>query len=257
MDIQRVFAVYFSPTGGSRRYVREIARRLDPQFQEIDLTTPAGRAQPHRFTPRDLVILGSPVYAGRLPRVAGGLFASLEGDHTPAVFTVSYGNRAFDDALVEEQDLCQARGFVGVAAAAWIAPHTFSSRIAAGRPDQADLAQVDAFVDRLRQALAGPLPQGLALPGNRPYKQVSPMSFHPQGGEGCTRCGRCVQNCPAGAIPAEDPRVTDPQACIVCLACMKNCPAHARTVPGPGLEAVCQKLEGLLLARRQEPQWYF
>lgn len=54
-----------------------------------------------------------------------------------------------------------------------------------------------------------------------------------------------------------DPRVTDPQACIVCLACMKNCPAHARTVPGPGLEAVCQQLEGLLLARRQEPQWYF
>ena len=257
MEIKRVFAAYFSPTGGSERYVREIAQRLEADYQAIDLTTPAGRGVERRFTAQDLVIFGAPVYAGRLPSVAGGLFTHLKGEGTPAVFTVSYGNRAFEDALLEEQDLCQANGFVGVAGSAWIAPHTFSDRIAAGRPDQADLARVDAFVNQLRRVLAAPQAPELQLPGNHPYRSTSPMPFHPQAGEGCTRCGLCAKICPAGAIPKEDPRSTDPEVCIDCLACVKRCPAHARGVQGPGLEAVRQKLEGMLLAQRQEPQWFF
>lgn len=103
----------------------------------------------------DLVILGAPVYAGRLPQLEGGIFERLRGDGTPAVFNVSYGNRAFEDALLEEQDICQAHGFHGIAAGAWIAPHTFSGRIGFGRPDGADLEKVREFAAGVRRCWSG------------------------------------------------------------------------------------------------------
>ena len=168
-----------------------------------------------------------------------------------------YGNRAYDNALAELQDILEEAGCPVVAAGAFIGRHSIFPKVAEGRPDQADLAQVDAFVDQLRRVLAAPQAPELQLPGNHPYRSTSPMPFHPQAGEGCTRCGLCAKICPAGAIPEEDPRSTDPEVCIDCLACVKRCPAHARGVQGPGLEAVRQKLEGMLLAQRQEPQWFF
>ena len=125
----KVYGVYFSPTGGTRAYVTALAGVLSCEAEEIDLTAREERARDHVFGPEDLVILGAPVYAGRLPQLEGGIFECLRGDGTPAVFNVSYGNRAFEDALLEEQDICQAHGFHGIAAGAWIAPHTFSGRM--------------------------------------------------------------------------------------------------------------------------------
>ena len=257
MEIDRVFAVYFSPTGGTKRYVEGIAGRLSPRYETVDLTRPEVRGRQLAFGPRDLVILGAPVYAGRLPGVEGGIFDRLRGENTPAVFNVSYGNRDYDDALLEEMDLCQARGFAGVAAAAWIAPHTFSDRIAAGRPDDRDQAAMDRFAGLLREALGRPgeLPR-LTVRGARPYRAGASMSFHPEGGAGCTGCGLCASVCPTGAICPEDPRRTDESRCIDCLACGKNCPAGARAVPGPELPALTRRLEAGLLAVRREPEFF-
>ena len=112
----KVYGVYFSPTGGTRAYVTALAGLLSCEAEEIDLTAREERARDHVFGPEDLVILGAPVYAGRLPQLEGGIFERLRGDGTPAVFNVSYGNRAFEDALLEEQDICQAHGFHGIAA---------------------------------------------------------------------------------------------------------------------------------------------
>ena len=97
----KVYGVYFSPTGGTRAYVTALAGLLSCEAEEIDLTAREERARDHVFGPEDLVILGAPVYAGRLPQLEGGIFERLRGDGTPAVFNVSYGNRAFEDALLE------------------------------------------------------------------------------------------------------------------------------------------------------------
>ncbi|MFH0823191.1 MAG: 4Fe-4S binding protein [Pseudomonadota bacterium] len=43
--------------------------------------------------------------------------------------------------------------------------------------------------------------------------------------EGCTRCGRCIRNCPTSAI-SEEPHKTVHSECIVCLRCVKVCPEH-------------------------------
>ena len=168
----KVYGVYFSPTGGTRAYVTALAGLLSCEAEEIDLTAREERARDHVFGPEDLVILGAPVYAGRLPQLEGGIFERLRGDGTPAVFNVSYGNRAFEDALLEEQDICQAHGFHGIAAGAWIAPHTFSGRIGSGRPDGTDLEKVREFAAGVRALLERPDWRScrLTVPGDRPYR---------------------------------------------------------------------------------------
>ena len=229
------------------------------EAEEIDLTAREERARDHVFGPEDLVILGAPVYAGRLPQLEGGIFERLRGDGTPAVFNVSYGNRAFEDALLEEQDICQAHGFHGIAAGAWIAPHTFSGRIGAGRPDGADLEKVREFAAGVRALLERPDWRScrLTVPGDRPYRPARRVEVYPAGDESCTRCMACVSRCPAGAIPPESPRSTDTGRCISCLACVKNCPAGARAVAGPAFPKMVEGLEGRLLSPRREPELYY
>ena len=59
-----------------------------------------------------------------------------------AVAVVVYGNRDYDDALLELRDWCVAHGFVPVAGAAFIGEHSYSRPdrpIAGGRPDNPDL----------------------------------------------------------------------------------------------------------------------
>lgn len=232
---------------------------LSCEAEEIDLTAREERARDHVFGPEDLVILGAPVYAGRLPQLEGGIFERLRGDGTPAVFNVSYGNRAFEDALLEEQDICQAHGFHGIAAGAWIAPHTFSGRIGAGRPDGADLEKVREFAAGVRALLERPdwRTCRLTVPGDRPYRPARRVEVHPAGDESCTRCMACVSRCPAGAIPPESPRSTDTGRCISCLACVKSCPAGARAVAGPAFPKMVEGLEGRLLSPRREPELYY
>ena len=256
MEIERVYAVYFSPTHGTRRYVEGLAARLGGEYEVIDLTRPAVRAREWVFGPKDLVIFGAPVYAGRLPEVPGGLLDRVRGDRTPAVFTVSYGNRDYDDALLEELDLCESRGFVGVAAAAWIAPHTFSDKLGAGRPDGSDEAAMDRFAALVREVLARDGLPPLAVKGDRPYKERKVSSGCPVGGEGYTGCGACAALCPVGAIDPARPRETDRAGCLGCLACVKSCPAGARAVPGDALPALRKRLEDSFLEPRKEPEWF-
>lgn len=259
MTMAKVTAIFFSPTGGTRACVEAIAAELADEFDTVNLTIPYERNQVHEFGPEDLVIIGAPVYAGRLPAVEGGLFASLRGRDTPAIFVVSYGNRAYDDALLEERDACEALGFRGMAASAWIAPHTFSGRIGEGRPDEKDRAGMRAFAEGVRRLLAEGVPEGatLSLPGHRPYREAPPMPFHPEANEDCIRCRRCVTVCPVAAIPPAAPHTTDASRCLDCLACVRVCPVHARSVYQPPLAAIAAGCEAKFLAPRREPEWFF
>lgn len=259
LNIKKVTAVYFSPTSGTENYVKAIAKGLCAEYEVIDLTVPQNRNQEYVFSGEELVILGAPVYAGRLPDVKGGIFERIRGENTPAVFTVSYGNREFEDALLEEKEICEQNGLIGIAAGAWIAPHTYSSRIGAGRPDEADRESLKKFIDGIKEVLEGDIPrQGdLKVPGNHPYRERKRPGYHPKGEENCIGCAACVAVCPVEAISEAAPRETDAAKCINCFACVKKCPLGARQVTSPAHQALVDRLESNLISVRKEPSTFY
>ncbi|MFR2965604.1 MAG: flavodoxin family protein [Anaerovoracaceae bacterium] len=93
----KVTAAYFSPTE-ARKIYEAIAGSLDENFMTVDLTRAENRRKSFSSV-QTMVILGAPVYAGRLSIVEEGLFQNLKGQGTRTILVVTYGNRDFDDAL--------------------------------------------------------------------------------------------------------------------------------------------------------------
>ena len=123
MTVQTVWAAWFSATDTTRAVVNRIAARLARQtgapLETYDFTLPQARKAPRTFGPGDLVVLGTPVYAGRVPNLLIPFVSSLRGNGALAVPVVCYGNRAYDDALMELKLTLAAGGFTPIAGGAF------------------------------------------------------------------------------------------------------------------------------------------
>jgi ferredoxin len=264
MKIKKIWLISFSPTRTSQKVVAAIASGIRGIVSEtIDLTSPA-RISTMRFGPDELVIIGVPVYAGRVAPLAVKRLATVQGDNTPAVIVATYGNRAFEDALVELLDIVLNVSFRPVAACTFIGEHSFSGSstpIAAGRPDSEDLAKAEAFGKKISDKLAslkGPENAHCPnVPGNIPYKEgAGPLPFTPLLLESaCTQCAACLPVCPTGAISLATKIDIDRDTCIFCCACIKACPENALLIDADPLK---QKQQWLFehCAERKEPELF-
>lgn len=264
MESHSAEIMFFSPTGTTKTIVACIAEGLGVRPSFRDVTVPCGCMDSR--SDGEIAVIGVPVYAGRVPEPAAArLRAGIRGGGRPAILAVVYGNRAFEDALLELRDLALELGFVPVAGAAFIGEHSFSTPqwpVAQGRPDAADRDKAVAFGRSVRELLEGVSEPAdlrpLEVPGNFPYRQgVQPSSICPEtDARTCVLCGGCVRSCPSGAITLdEDSVLTEAALCLRCCACTRVCPAGARVMRHEKILEFGRMLS-TQYAQRREPEFF-
>jgi len=201
MIIDRAYAVYFSPTGTTEKAAIAVAEGTGIPYEKIDLTACHARHDfKHTFKKNELAIVGLPAYGGRLPKNIENFFTGLHGSGSPVIALVVYGNRAYEDALIELKVTLEERGFNVIAGAAFIGEHTFSKKIAGGRPDAADVTIAKNLGKKAVQNIDKLIRGTLHVKGNYPYTRQGFNSRKPFGPlatftnivttEDCTHCGK-------------------------------------------------------------------
>ena len=105
------YTILFSPCGGTRR----IAEILEREWKEeqricIDLCDPQVTKSLPYFKEDDTCIIAMPSYGGRAPQTALQRLRVIHGNHASAILVCSYGNRAYEDTLLEMKECAQESG---------------------------------------------------------------------------------------------------------------------------------------------------
>ena len=243
MNIEKVWALSFSATGTTDKLTctaaEAAAKVLGVPMETIGFTKPADREKAYAFGPADLVVVGSPTYAGKMPnKIMPDFKEKLTGNGAAAVALVTYGNRSFDNSLAELNAVLTAGGFTVVAGGAFVCRHAFSDMLADGRPDFDDRRQAAELGEKAAEKLLSGDVTAVTVPGDAeaPY-------YVPKGTDGqpakflkakpltdlskCSNCGVCARSCPTGAIDPENvAEVTG--VCIKCQACVRKCTRKAK-----------------------------
>ena len=246
--------IYFSATGTSKKIALAISQSIATEFVVEDITFQS--LQNTSYATDDLLCIAVPVYGGGVAPVALKRLDAIRGNNTPAVVVVVYGNRNFEQAAVQMSDFLAERGFITIAAAAFVGEHSYSteqSPIAVGRPMVEDINDANRFGELVKQKLTKGLESvdvsTLQCPdsgeenvkafvefvkGYQAEQAKNPVKLLPITDENrCVMCGVCVDVCPMEAIDREDVSMVDPTLCIKCCACVKECPKEAKSLNSP------------------------
>ena len=150
MDIKKAYSLTFSPTGGTKKIAEHIASAVCERSEFLDVTV---KAQDTDFGAEDFVVIAVPVFGGRVPSPVAERLSHVSAQNTPAAIVAVFGNRAYEDALLELRGMAEARGFKVMAAGAFIARHSIVPEFGEGRPDAADYLKMDEFARRIRDRL--------------------------------------------------------------------------------------------------------
>ena len=222
-----VVEIVFSPTGGTEKAAHMIGGHWSESTVKIDLSDAKTDFTQCSLDQEDQVLIAMPSFGGRAPAVAIERLKKITGNGAKCTLVCVYGNRAYEDTLVEMEDAAKESGFQVVAAVSAVAEHSIMHQYAAGRPDASDKKQLEQFAERI----AGKTKAAVSIPGNRPYRKAGGAGLVPKAGKRCTKCGLCAERCPVQAIDPASFRA-DAQKCIACMRCVKQCPEKARTVNG-------------------------
>lgn len=259
MENMNLNLVYFSPTGGSKQVAHQFAG--SSFFKKADEFNLTNKLPPKTIKIHDdYALFSCPVYGGRVQRNAAERFSKIKGVNSRAIIIVTYGNREYDDALLELSDIVNKNGFDVIAAGAFVAEHSLSSPqkpVAMGRPDEIDYKSVKDFATRIEMKIKNEDFSRPLIKGNFPYTDIKPYpKIAPETiDEKCTKCGVCEEVCPVDAIKINDKVETFNDRCIWCNACVKYCEYNARIFQNDIIKQVSEKLYHNCSLRR-EPEFF-
>lgn len=168
-----IHQISFSPTGGTRRVSELLCSGIEAKSILTELCVKEEELCLPSIAAGDLVVVSMPVYAGRVPALAVERLNAVESNGATCVIVAVYGNRAYEDALVEMQDVATAQGFNVVAAVAANAEHSICRMYGAGRPDAADAGELASFGRAILERVQGGKPFGrLAFIARQPPVQA-------------------------------------------------------------------------------------
>ena len=246
------YLICFSPTGGVKKCADAFTAAWEGEWEMIDLCDANFDASAWNITADDLAVAAIPAYGGRMPFIASERMAKLAGNGAKAVLLCVFGNRAFEDTMVEMFDILTADGFRPVAAAAAVAEHSMMRQFAVGRPDIGDRIELATFAMRIRKKLEEDNDDSIvSVPGNRPYKFYPGSAVKPLVSDACKGCGECAKTCPVGAIDPAQPNTTNTDLCVGCMRCVKVCPAGARAGDPAVIAGIVEKVGAALESRKE------
>ncbi|MFH2011623.1 MAG: EFR1 family ferrodoxin [Pseudomonadota bacterium] len=265
MNLELLKLVYFSPTGTTKKIVEAIAQGIDIKAMKLfDITKLGSSKQQLQTSENELLIIGMPVYFGRAQANAIEWLTTVKAHNTPTICVVVYGNREYEDALLELKDTAIKAGCLPIACGAFIGEHSFSTNetpIAAGRPDTEDINYANSFGQKIMEKILS-VPSidhiaGVTVPGKYPYKNIEDsvkmFSFIDfiAVNDSCLQCGLCSQNCPVDAIDPENSKSINIRKCILCNACIKVCPENARYIDNDTIKNIAQHLNQKCQTRKE------
>jgi flavodoxin len=143
-------ALYFSPTKTTKTIVEAICSTIGEEVKSYDITLQKNRHSTLEFEKDDCLVIGLPVYGGRIPEMTEAFLLRLKGQNTRVILVAVYGNRHYDDALLEMKNILANQGFISIAAGAFIGEHSYTPNVATERPDSSDLKKCRDFGSKVK-----------------------------------------------------------------------------------------------------------
>lgn len=231
LSFDKVSKIYFSPSGTTKRVVDQIAKNFELDNETYDLLS----FDDSKKFDNELVIVGMPVFDGRIPKMAKERLSNIKGNNTKAVAVINYGNLGYGDALLELVDVLKENNFDVIGATTTVSRHSLFNEIASDRPNESDMVQLSDFSNKLIEKLESGSENEIFVSGQKPFKDYVNHDFTLNCDEDlCVYCNDCVYTCPVEAIDEDDPIQTNMDLCNTCSLCIDICSENARSFDGAG-----------------------
>ena len=253
LNFEKLSKIYFSPSGTTEKIVNEIAKHFNMNRENYDLLSFDGEKNFNN----ELVIIGIPVFDGRIPKLVCERLSKMKGNNTKAIVVLNYGNIGYGDALLELTELLKKNNFDIVGVATTVSQHSQFNKLAQNRPDSSDLERINDFTKNIIEKLNTNKENEIFVSGYKPYPEYIKPSFSVNCDENlCVECMDCFYTCPEDAIMENTPTKTNLDDCTRCSTCINVCSENARSFGGDDYN---QEMENALSSNleRKEAEFYW
>lgn len=248
----KVYKVYFSPTGGTKKIIDIISKVWDCEEMQIDLSDYQKDFSKITFEKDDICIVATPSFGGRVPEIVVSRLKEMKGNQVPTIMVSVYGNRSYEDTLIELKDTLKKSNFHCVAAISAIAEHSIMRQFGTNRPDESDKLEIINYAKKVKETInQNDGLKEVEVPGKSSYREYKGLPIKPKANKSCNRCGVCARKCPMQAISVDDITSVNKEKCISCMQCISICPQKARSINKLLVFIATQKMKKSCIIRKK------